>query len=187
MKEGRGLEGIIPELRDRAGLSEAEAREKLGLPEDLYSRYERGDREMPVELLGRMAGCFGVEAEAVLRGRGIRFRIRYREDGFIVDREETEEGAPAESPGPEKTAGAESPAPREFPVPERSAGAKAPDRKEPRKPNPLDFEGPSRQILDWQRTYSTGLAFFDGPHRDFIDTANSLYTASLIGGWESAR
>ncbi|MDR0400815.1 MAG: hemerythrin family protein, partial [Treponema sp.] len=32
-----------------------------------------------------------------------------------------------------------------------------------------------------------GLAFFDGPHRDFIDTANSLYTASLIGGWESAR
>ncbi|MDR0400209.1 MAG: helix-turn-helix domain-containing protein, partial [Treponema sp.] len=183
-----GLEGIIPELRRRAGLSEEEAGEKLGLPEELYSRYERGDREMPVRVLGWMADCFGITAEAVIWGRGIRFRIEYRGGRVEVEREET--GEESATPDPGKAAPPEPK--KEDPVPAVPPGPKKEDpadwsRKGPRKPKPLDFEGPTRKILEWQRTYSTGLAFFDGPHRDFIDTANSLYTASLIGGWESAR
>jgi len=55
-------------LREIAGASEEAVAAALQLPADSYRRYERGEADIPVSVLHRLAQFFGVELSALLTG-----------------------------------------------------------------------------------------------------------------------
>jgi transcriptional regulator with XRE-family HTH domain len=58
----------IRDLREIAGLSQAEAAQAFGIATETYAAYEGGDQDFPVSLLYQIAGKFGVELTAILTG-----------------------------------------------------------------------------------------------------------------------
>ncbi|HOF87542.1 MAG TPA: helix-turn-helix transcriptional regulator, partial [Armatimonadota bacterium] len=55
-------------LREIDGASEEAVAAALQLPADSYRRYERGEADIPVSVLHRLAQFFGVELSALLTG-----------------------------------------------------------------------------------------------------------------------
>ncbi|MDR0400381.1 MAG: helix-turn-helix transcriptional regulator, partial [Treponema sp.] len=138
---------IIPEFRERAGLSIAEAYQAIGLEPDEYKRYEEGEAAIPLDVLYRMSSCFGVTVEATLQGGSPRARVRieYEPNGeikvLLEELDSPTERKPVEDwdEGPGETGG-------------RKRG-----RRVVRKPLDADDIPAARKILDWQPRHVTGL------------------------------
>ena len=58
----------IRELRDISGITTGDLAQKLGLPEDLYVKYESGESDIPVGVLFEISEMFNVELSVLLGG-----------------------------------------------------------------------------------------------------------------------
>lgn len=56
----------MKQLRTRKGVSQKEVSSCLGCSPVAYSRYETGEREPSLEMLGKLADYFGVSTDCVL-------------------------------------------------------------------------------------------------------------------------
>ncbi len=56
----------LRELRVRAGYSQSEIASVLDMQQNQYSRYERGDRELPMHLFVRLAVYYGVSLDYIV-------------------------------------------------------------------------------------------------------------------------
>ncbi len=65
----------IRELRIISGLTTGELAKKLGLPEELYARYENGETDIPVGVLFEISEMFHVELSVLLGGAGPKLHI----------------------------------------------------------------------------------------------------------------
>ena len=50
-------------LRESAGLTQTDVAELLGMQQNQYSRYERGERELPMHLFVTLAKYYGVSLD----------------------------------------------------------------------------------------------------------------------------
>ncbi len=57
---------ILKQLRTMKGVSQKEVSSCLGCSPVVYSRYETGEREPSLEMLGKLADYFGVSTDCVL-------------------------------------------------------------------------------------------------------------------------
>ena len=57
---------IIRELREDRDLSQREIANLLGTTQQVYSRYEKGENEMPIRHLITLCNFYGVSADYVL-------------------------------------------------------------------------------------------------------------------------
>jgi hemerythrin-like metal-binding protein len=164
------LREILPRLRDSLGFTAEEVSKSIGVSENIYKIYEQGNPEMPVRMLYRMAGCFGAGFDISLAVRGTRIRIVCQEGKDI---EVEYEGGDAD---------------RADPPAEEDLKYEQEEKKQAngRKPSLSDVPETARKILDWQKSYSTGVGFFDKSHKNFIDVINSLH-ASTLEGWAYSR
>jgi hemerythrin len=166
------LREIIPKLRGSLGFTTGEVSKSIGVSENVYKIYEQGDPGMPVRMLYRMAEYFGLAFDISLAVKKTRIRIAC-EDGKDIEVEyegedaddDTDPGSEAENSKYEKEKNEE----RNW---RRSGLPDVPEK--------------ARKILDWQKSYSTGVGFFDKPHKSFIDMINSLH-ASTLEGWAYSR
>lgn len=62
-------------LREVEGVSAGSLAHELGIPLDLYQRYESGESDIPVGVLCEVAGRFGVELTALLTGDNPRLHV----------------------------------------------------------------------------------------------------------------
>ena len=53
----------LRELRVRAGVNQMDLAEELGMQQNQYSRYERGERELPMHLFVRLAKFYNVSLD----------------------------------------------------------------------------------------------------------------------------
>ena len=53
----------LRELRLGAGLNQTDVAALLGMQQNQYSRYERGEREMPMHMFVRLANHYGVSLD----------------------------------------------------------------------------------------------------------------------------
>lgn len=58
----------IKDLRVKAGLTQAQIGEMLGVKQSQYQRWESGKRDYPIEVLVKLAGYFGVSTDYILLG-----------------------------------------------------------------------------------------------------------------------
>jgi len=58
----------IRELRDVSGLTEAETAEKLGISEEIYTKYELAGSDIPVSAVYAIAHLYGVDTTDILSG-----------------------------------------------------------------------------------------------------------------------
>lgn len=65
----------IKELRDISGITTGDLALKLGLPEDLYAKYESGESDIPVGVLFEISEMFNVELSVLLGGDGPKLHI----------------------------------------------------------------------------------------------------------------
>ena len=65
----------IRELRDISGITTGDLAQKLGLPEDLYVKYETGESDIPVGVLFEISEMFNVELSVLLGGDGPKLHI----------------------------------------------------------------------------------------------------------------
>ena len=56
----------LRELRRSAGLNQTDVAELLGMQQNQYSRYERGDRELPMHLFITLAKHYNVSLDYVV-------------------------------------------------------------------------------------------------------------------------
>ena len=57
---------IIRELREDHGLRQADGAQLLGTTQQVYSRYEKGENEMPIRHLIRLCDYYQVSADYIL-------------------------------------------------------------------------------------------------------------------------
>lgn len=79
----------VAELREIEGLSPEALANQLGLPTEVYRRYESGEEDIPVGVLFQIAQGFGVELTALLTGDEPRlhsFNVSRAGRGVRVDR-----------------------------------------------------------------------------------------------------
>ncbi|MDX9727486.1 MAG: XRE family transcriptional regulator [Bacteroidales bacterium] len=65
----------VRELRDISGITTGELAAKLGLPEELYIRYESGEADIPVGVLFEISEMFNVELSVLLGGDGPKLHV----------------------------------------------------------------------------------------------------------------
>lgn len=65
----------IRELRDISGITTGDLAMKLGLPEDLYVKYESGEADIPVGVLFEISEMFNVELSVLLGGEGPKLHV----------------------------------------------------------------------------------------------------------------
>lgn len=53
----------LRELRVRAGINQMDLAEELGMQQNQYSRYERGERELPMHLFVKLADFYNVSLD----------------------------------------------------------------------------------------------------------------------------
>ncbi len=53
----------LRELRVRAGINQMDLAEELGMQQNQYSRYERGERELPMHLFVKLAAFYNVSLD----------------------------------------------------------------------------------------------------------------------------
>ena len=53
----------LRELRVRAGINQMDLAEELGMQQNQYSRYERGERELPMHLFVKLAVFYNVSLD----------------------------------------------------------------------------------------------------------------------------
>jgi hemerythrin len=172
--------GLIPLFRERAGLSIAEAAQVVGLPVNVYMRYEAGDPDIPLWVLDRIAASFDITVQTLLLGGGspqVHMHVVYR-PGKEIEVEQVEDESTADDNGGKALADY-----AKFIKTDDLMTTKISKRKEPEQPDTFMM---TRKILDWQGA-STGMNFFDGPQKEFITMANALYAANLTGGWKYSR
>lgn len=61
-----GFSDKLRTYRKNAGMSQAELASKVGISKSAVSMYERGNREPEIELLEKLADCFGVSVSALI-------------------------------------------------------------------------------------------------------------------------
>lgn len=66
----------IAQLRREAGLKQADVYRMLGIPQAQYSRYERGERDLPLRYLIGLAKFYGVSADYILELTDERIPLR---------------------------------------------------------------------------------------------------------------
>ncbi|MDY0099923.1 MAG: XRE family transcriptional regulator [Bacteroidales bacterium] len=71
----RQIGARIRELRDISGMTTADLALKLGLPENLYVRYENGESDIPVGVLFEISEMFNVELSVLLSGDNPKLHI----------------------------------------------------------------------------------------------------------------
>ncbi|MGI5818761.1 MAG: helix-turn-helix domain-containing protein [Armatimonadota bacterium] len=79
----------VAELREIEGLSPEALAGQLGIPVELYRRYERGAEDIPVGVLIQISAGFGVELTALLTGEEPKlqvFSVARAGEGVVVDR-----------------------------------------------------------------------------------------------------
>ena len=79
----------IRELRDVYGYTSAEVAGKLGISAELYENYEREGDDIPISVLYRLAGLYGVDLTEILTGSTPRldtFTVVPSGHGINVDR-----------------------------------------------------------------------------------------------------
>lgn len=74
-EEIRQIGARIRELRDIAGITTGDLAAKLGLPEDLYVKYESGESDIPVGVLFEISEMFKVELSVLLGGEGPKLHV----------------------------------------------------------------------------------------------------------------
>jgi hemerythrin len=164
-----GIREVIAGFRKGAGMGATEAALGAGLPPALYGRYEAGDPGVPVRALYRLAGLFGVDVAALLtQGRpGLRVAVVCRAGGAV---EVVQDPPPGYLEAAEEGEGLE------------DVGLEEAPETAPAAPAGGAFHGgiaygPAKRVIDWQPAYSTGMNFFDGPHREFVSLINELHAA----------
>lgn len=70
-KEPRGPEYLqlgyrLTDIRKSLGLSQADAAQKIGIPQSTYSGYETGSRKITLSTLKQIAGAYGVSVDSLL-------------------------------------------------------------------------------------------------------------------------
>jgi transcriptional regulator with XRE-family HTH domain len=65
--ELRILGAVLTEVRERAGVKQADLAARLGMPASYLSKIESGTRRLDVVELIRIADAIGVEAEEIVR------------------------------------------------------------------------------------------------------------------------
>ena len=58
--------GRIRELREKNGITQHELAQRLGMLQPQYFRYEQGTRDVPSEMLIRLADIYGVSIDYLL-------------------------------------------------------------------------------------------------------------------------
>lgn len=79
----------VAELREIAGVPAASFARRIGVDEERYLAYERGEEDIPVGVLMQVADAFGVELTALLTGDDPRlhtFAVSRAGEGVRVDR-----------------------------------------------------------------------------------------------------
>ena len=59
-------------LRKELGMSQSDVGEFLGIVQTVYSRYERGQNTIPLELLLKLCDLYGVSADYILGRSNVR-------------------------------------------------------------------------------------------------------------------
>jgi hemerythrin len=102
------ITGIIRKFREDAGLNAAAAAENIGIPLELYNKYEAGDPDISIGDLYRIAGRFGVDVKALLVSKESKLAVICRAGmGADVVRDPgpgylTEDPGASDPPEPEK-------------------------------------------------------------------------------------
>ena len=65
----------IREIREISGVSAEALALKLGLPEELYNRYESGDTDIPVGIVFEISEMFNVELSVLLGGNNPKLHV----------------------------------------------------------------------------------------------------------------
>ncbi|MDR2177102.1 MAG: bacteriohemerythrin [Treponema sp.] len=181
------ITSIIKEFRELAEISAADTAGELNVPLTEYEKYEAGNSDIPIGVLYRMAGRFGVDVEAVLTNKKSQTKIAIvcPAGGDI----EVIRNPPPDLAGDGKTTGS-------FAGSEKESGHSRGDDKDAsgNKQNQAGGSGysngpltdPKKRIIEWQRTYSTGISFFDEQHKEFISLINELHTARQMG-WKQSQ
>ena len=60
------------QLRKELGMSQSDVGEFLGIVQTVYSRYERGQNTIPLELLLKLCDLYGVSADYILGRSNVR-------------------------------------------------------------------------------------------------------------------
>lgn len=64
--EHRRLCALLRTYRERAGLTQVELAERLGVPQSFVSKYENGERRLDLIELRQVCGAIGVKLAAVI-------------------------------------------------------------------------------------------------------------------------
>lgn len=56
----------IRDLREDGGILQRDVAQYLGITQNLYSYYERGDRKMPIEFYAKLARYYGTSVDYLL-------------------------------------------------------------------------------------------------------------------------
>lgn len=79
----------VRELRDISDISIEEIAKKLELPVDTYSRYEKGEEDIPASILLEIAQCLNVDMSVLLTGEMPRmhiFSVTRKDKGVSAER-----------------------------------------------------------------------------------------------------
>ena len=74
-------------LREKAGLSQAQIAQFLGVDQSMISKCEKGERQFQVDHLERLGSLFGLSLGDLMseRGAAVPLQIAFRADGMQVE------------------------------------------------------------------------------------------------------
>jgi hemerythrin-like metal-binding protein len=199
---------LLKELREEAGLSASMMASRIRISREKYDAYERQGPSIPVGILYLISHYLGMTVKVLLSGGKIPMEatITCHSNGEIrFERGEAKDGQaePMEclekiqEKKPDKGVVMAVEPENEFRGGKTvsSIGGELPSSKKIEKDKEDDmvfkFKDflqaiPQRGIIDWQRSYSTNIDFYDKEHREFISMVNELYNAHTAG-WKYSQ
>jgi hemerythrin-like metal-binding protein len=179
-----GIAGLLREFRKILGVNIADMAGATGVAPEVYEDYETGDPAVPIGFLYKAAGRLGIDVTARLTGRDPRTHativcragrdielVRNHEDGLPPDNNnDDDDNNNNDDDG----------------FDEDDYEDTDEERFRPLRRKGLVVIDPEKRILEWQRSYSTGIDLFDRQHKEFIKLTNQLYAANAQG-WKYSQ
>jgi hemerythrin-like metal-binding protein len=200
---------LLKELREGAELSAADMARNIRVSAEQYTKYERGDPAIPLEVLYRIARFLEIDVTVLLRGGRILLEAEIicpAKGEVRLERRKAAEGQGGQTEQIKQTeqtkqtneeADLEKILKDELEDEEQAPAAVKSGRDVRRSKEEKEKEFlalyrkglhalPPKRIIEWQRSYSTGIGFFDEQHKEFIDLINQLYAANTQG-WKYSQ
>ncbi|MDR1636505.1 MAG: bacteriohemerythrin [Treponema sp.] len=177
------IAGIMNVFRKAMEISADDIARDIGVPVEVYEKYERGDPDIPLNILYRISNRLRVDATVTLTGKEPWMKtviVCEADKGVRMERYPEREEPDDETPDDEASREEK----REKPA-QKQGKEKAEQESRQIYRKGLTM-APENQILEWQRAYSTGLHLLDEQHKEFIELTNELHAASRLG-WKYSQ